>query len=416
MSKPVQKDLSKAEAIAEQLTGKKLSPIIDFSDTSIAFAHKTDKELKKMLWLFGLMNKHWLVGIGAKLGVAAIKMHLPFVESAVRYTIFEQFCGGRTLVETEKTIDTLYSNQVSTILDYGAEGKEGEEELNKTMNETIRAIQFGSNKDAVLMVSSKITGLARFDLLADIQNGKPMTKATRKEYKSVLKRMDAICHVAAENNTAVLFDAEETWIQDTIDHLVTVMMRRYNKKKAVVYNTYQMYRTASLQNLITAYDKATAAGYILGAKLVRGAYMEKERERAQKMGYTSPIHPDKNATDEAYDTALRFCLKNYQTIAICNATHNQNSNLLMAQTIYNEKLDKNHPHLVNAQLYGMSDNLTFNLAKAGYTTAKYVPYGQIAEVVPYLIRRSEENSSITGDMSREYEMVLKEAKRRGLER
>ena len=413
LGRPVNPSLDKYKKIAEKIFGTD-THTVDFSDTARAYAHKNDKELKKMLWLFGLMNKHWLVGLGAKIGIVAIKMHLPFVKSIVKNTVFKQFCGGVSLFETQKTIDILTQNKVFTILDYGAEGKETEADFNKTMNETIRAIQFAGKNDRIPVVSSKVSGLANFDLLASIQAGIPLSTETRIEYKSILKRMDAICHVASQNNTAVYFDAEESWIQDTIDHLVTVMMRRYNRKKVVVSTTFQLYRTDALQNMIDAFNQAEIANYMLGAKLVRGAYMEKERERAEEMGYPSPIHLTKEATDGDYNAAMRFCIDNHEKIALCNASHNAESNYLMAKLIDERKLKKNHIHLNFSQLYGMSDNITFNLAQAGYNVAKYVPYGPIEEVVPYLIRRAEENSSIAGDMGREYQLVLEEVKRRGI--
>ena len=402
------------KAVQAVMDGNK-APVVDFSNTEIAFADKSDKELKKAAWLFGLMNMHWLVGIGSKVGVAAIRLHLPFVESVVKNTIVEQFCGGTTLLECEKNIARLARQQTFTILDYGAEAKEKEEDFNHTMNETIRAIEFASRSQHIPVVSTKITGLARFALLEAVQRGEPFTAETRVEYKSVLKRMDAICHTAARTGVAVFFDAEESWIQDSIDHLVTVMMRRYNREKVVVYNTFQMYRKDRLQFLIHSFNQAQEGGYRLGAKLVRGAYMEKERERAERLSYPSPIHPNKEATDDAFNTAVRFCVDNYERVASCNASHNATSCLLQAELIHQKGIARNHPHLNFCQLYGMSDHLTFNLSRAGFNVAKYVPYGPVREVVPYLIRRAQENSSVTGDMSREYQLVQHEMKRRGLD-
>lgn len=415
LGKPVPKISKELERMAKYIAGDSLPMVnIDFDNTEIAFAHKSDKELKKSAWLFGMMNKHWLVGLGSKLGIAAIKLHLPFVESLVKRTIFDQFCGGTTLLETQKTVDRLNKHKVLTILDYGAEGKEKEEDFNITMNETIRAIEFASQTEGIPVVSTKITGMARFNLLADVQKQVPFNSETRPEYRNVLKRMDAICHVASTNGVKVFFDAEESWIQDTIDHLVTVMMRRYNRGKVVVYNTFQLYRADRLQFLVHSYNLAQKGGYMLGAKLVRGAYMEKERERASTQGYPSPIHENKAATDDAFNAAVRFCVDNYKDIASCNASHNRESAMLQAELIAHKQLPLDHPHLNFCQLYGMSDNLTFNLAEAGYNVAKYVPYGQVREVVPYLIRRAQENSSVTGDMSREYQLVNKELKRRGV--
>ncbi|MCB9291974.1 MAG: proline dehydrogenase family protein [Lewinellaceae bacterium] len=414
IGKPVIKDIKKLREMVLAIKEGREQAVVDFSNTEAAFAALSDAELKKAAWLFGLMNKHWLVGIGSRLGLAAIRLHLPFVESVVKSTIFEQFCGGTTLLECQKTIDKLAGQGCLTILDYGAEAKEREEDFNHTMNETIRAIEFASRSEHIPVVSTKITGMARFGLLEAIQQGESFTKESRKEYKSVLKRLDSICHVAARRGASVFFDAEESWIQDSIDHLVTIMMRRYNRDKVVVYNTFQLYRKDRLQFLIDAFNQSRNGGYLLGAKLVRGAYMEKERERAEKMGYPSPIHPNKAATDDAYDMALRFCVDNYEYIASCNASHNQESNLLQAELIRRKGLPRNHPHLNFCQLYGMSDNITFNLAREGFNVAKYVPYGPVREVVPYLIRRAQENSSVTGDMSREFQLVQNEMKRRGL--
>ncbi len=395
-------------------TNAEQRPLPDFNNTEIAFAGKSNNELHKSARLFGLMNNHWLVGVGSKLGIAAIKMHLPFVEGIVKNTIFEQFCGGTTLLETEKNIKKLYSQKVFTILDYGAEAKEKEEDFNHTMNETIRAIEFASQTPGVTMVSSKISGLARFGLLEAIQRGDVLTREIRSEYKNVLKRVDAICYTASQRGVGVYFDAEETWIQDSINHLVNLMMKRYNRDKVVVGNTFQLYRTDQLQYLMHSFNQAKKDGYLLGAKLVRGAYMEKERDRAARMGYPSPIYPNKAATDDAFNTAVRFCVDNYEYISSCNASHNAESALLQAELIDQRGIPRDHPHLFFSQLYGMSDNLTFNLAAAGFNVAKYVPYGSVREVVPYLIRRAQENSSVTGDMSREYGLVFKEMKRRGL--
>ena len=387
---------------------------LDFSNTEIAFADRTDKELNKTAWLFGLMNKQWLVGIGSKIGLAAIKLHLPFVTGAIKNTIFEQFCGGTTLLEVQKTIDRLNRSNIKSILDYGAEAKEEESELNHTMNENLRSIEFSAKQDAVPIISVKVTGLGRFELLESIQNRVAFTEETKAEYKSILRRLDAICHAAASKGMAVFIDAEESWIQDAIDHLAEMMMKRYNSERVVVYTTCQMYRHDRLQYLYDLAERALKEGYLLGVKLVRGAYMEKERERAEEMGYASPIHPTKEATDEAYNTALRFCIEQYERIASCNASHNADSAYLQAQLIVERGIPRNHPNLYFCQLYGMSDNLTFNLAAAGFNAAKYVVYGSVREVVPYLIRRSQENSSVTGDMSREYRLVADEIKRRGL--
>jgi len=409
---PVPKNLTKLKEMAKKILNTDGTPLVDFSNTEIAFRWKTDKELKKAAWLFGLMNNHWLVGIGSKVGTAAIKMHLPFVESVVKNTIFEQFCGGTTLLESLKNVNKLAEHQVETILDYGVEGKATEEDFNKTMTENIRAIEFAAQHKHIPVISTKITALARFELLESIQRDDTLTQDMRAEYRTVLKRLDAICHTASQKGIAVFIDAEESWIQNAIDHLANLMMHRYNRGKVVVYNTFQMYRSDRLQYLMDSYELAKREGYMLGAKLVRGAYMEKEREHAEKHNLPSPIQPNKEATDDAFNTAVRFCVKHYETMASCNASHNTQSAMLQVELMVEKGIPANHPNLHFCQLYGMSDTVTFNLTAAGYNASKYVPYGQVREVVPYLIRRAQENSSITGDMSREYQLVSTEMKRR----
>ncbi len=387
---------------------------VDFSNTEIAFSGKTDKELKRAAWLFKMMNNKLLVNTGSKLGLMAFKMKLPFVSSIVRNTLFDQFVGGTTLLETQKSIDHLAKYKTLTILDYGAEAKTTEKEYNQTMTETIRAIEFAANNNSVPVVSTKITGMARFGLLEEIHSDVGLTKENWKEYRAVLKRIDSICHVAHEKQVGVFFDAEESWIQESIDHIVQIMMKRYNKNKVIVYNTFQMYRKDRLQFLTQSFDIAKKGGYKLGAKIVRGAYMEKERARAKLNGYASPIHDNKAACDDAFNTAIKFCVNNYENIASCNATHNAESCLLQAKLIAKKDMPNDHPHLNFCQLYGMSDHITFNLAAKGYNVAKYVPYGQVKEVMPYLIRRAQENTAMAGSMSREYQLVVEEMNRRKL--
>ena len=388
--------------------------LVDFSNTEIAFSNKTDKELKRTAFIFKTMNYKWLVDIGSSLALLALKLKLPFVKRIIKNTVFQQFVGGTTLLECQPKIDHLYKHNTQVILDYGAEAKTGEAAFNQTMNECIRAIEFAAQNESVPVVSTKISGLARFGLLEHIQNANSLDAAQRSEYRNVLKRIDAICHIAAEKSVGVFFDAEESWIQQAIDHLVMLMMKRYNKGRVIVYNTFQMYRKDRLAFLFDSFDLAKKEGYMLGAKLVRGAYMEKERERAEEMNYPDPINESKASTDDSYNLGIRFCVDNYLEMASCNASHNEESVRLQANLIAEKNLPKDHPHLNFCQLYGMSDALTFNLAHAGYNVAKYVPYGAIQEVIPYLIRRAEENSAVKGDMSREYKIIQKEVKRRGL--
>ncbi|MEM9885188.1 MAG: proline dehydrogenase family protein [Bacteroidota bacterium] len=387
---------------------------VDFTNTEIAFAYKSDKDLKKTARLFRLMNQPVLVNIGSKLGVWAVKWRLPFVKKIVENTIFRQFCGGTTLLRSKSTIEELYQSNVLSVLDYGAEAKDSEEDFNIIMNEIIRGIEFAANNESVPVVVCKLSGMSHNNLLEKVSSGEPLNEAAQKAWRNVRKRVESICHVAEKNSVAIFFDAEESWIQDAIDQLVEEMMERYNKERALVYGTFQLYRKDRLQFLKDSYDKAQAANYILGAKLVRGAYMNKERERAEEMDYESPIQPNKAATDRDFNAAVRFCVERYQHIAFCNASHNQESCKLQADLIEQLGLPKKHAHLNFSQLLGMSDHLTFNLGKAGFNVAKYVVYGPVREVLPYLVRRAEENSSVTGDMSRELSFIATEMKRRGL--
>ncbi|MBK8564563.1 MAG: proline dehydrogenase family protein [Saprospiraceae bacterium] len=411
--KPV-KSFERLEKMAKAVGAVPSTPALDFSNTEIAFAGKNNAELKETERLFKLMNNRHLVSIGSVVGMLGTKIPLPFFEKITKATIFKQFCGGTTLLESQPAIERLAKLGVNSVLDYGAEAKESEEDFNRTMNENLRAIDFGSRLPSVPVISTKITGLARFGLLEKISSSPNISPEDKGEFKNVLKRVDAICHHAAQVGMSVFIDAEETWIQPAIDLLASRMMKRYNKEKVVVFNTFQMYRTDRLAFLMESFDLAKQHGYLLGAKLVRGAYMDKERKRAEDMGYPSPIQPNKEATDHDYDLGVQFCIENYEQIALCNASHNATSSLKMAALISAKNLPKNHPHLQFCQLLGMSDNITFNLAKAGYNVAKYMVYGQVKEVIPYLIRRSHENSSVTGDVSRELDLILKEVKRRGI--
>lgn len=387
---------------------------IDFSNTEIAFSHLSNTELRRTAWLFNMMSKPFLVKHGSRLALWAVENNLPLAERLVKSTVFRQFCGGTTLLDSQPAIEHLWKFNTLTVLDYGAEAKETELDFNHTMNENIRAIDYAARSKSIPVVSTKITGLARFGLLERIQNAAQLTREELAEYRNALKRLDAICYTAADRGISIFIDAEESWIQDALDHLVWLMMRRYNKKRVVVYNTYQMYRHDRLKFLVESYDRAQTEGFLLGAKLVRGAYMEKERARAAEMGYESPINPTKEATDDCYNTALRFCLDHYDTMACCNASHNAESALLQVELMVQKGIPRDHPNLLFSQLYGMSDNLTFNLAKAGFRSSKYLPYGQVRDVIPYLIRRAQENTSVTGDVGREMALIMKEVKRRGL--
>ena len=360
------------------------------------------------------MNKPWLVKAGSWLGLRAVKWRLPFANIAVKKTIFEQFCGGTTLLECGEKIEKLAQFQVLTVLDYGAEAKETEMDFNHTMNEAIRALDFAARSKTIPVVVAKTTGMGRAELLERISRQEILSQEEEKEYNHLVKRIDAVCYAASERGVSVYIDGEESWVQDAIDSLVDKMMARYNRERVVVYNTFQMYRHDRLDFLKKSFIKSRQMGYLLGAKLVRGAYMEKERRRAAAMNYLSPINLDKAATDQLYDDGIAFCIENIDYVAVCNASHNAESALRQARLMEEKSIPHHHPHLFFSQLYGMSDNLTFNLAAAGYRVGKYMPYGTVREVIPYLLRRAQENTSVTGDMSREFQLIKKEATRRGI--
>ncbi len=387
---------------------------LDFSNTEVAFSNKSDKELKKTAWLFGMMNNASLVKIGSKLGLFGIRFKFPFTESIIRKTIFPQFCGGESLLDSQPVIDKLYEYDVMTILDYGSESKSDEDDLDTTMAETIRAIEMAASNNSVPVVSTKLTGLIDKKVLEKMHNKEELTVGEQRNYQHLVERIDEICENAQKHGIAIFVDAEESWIQDPIDEIVMQMKEKYNTERACVYNTYQLYNIDKLEHLKRDHKRCLEKGVIFGAKIVRGAYMDKERERAEEMGYPSPIHPTKQATDNCYNDGIRYCIENHNTISVCCASHNADSNLLQAKLMYEQGLSNDDPNCYFCQLYGMSDNITFNLANAGYNAGKYVVYGPIRDVIPYLIRRTEENASVTGDMGRELQMIEKELKRRGL--
>lgn len=389
-----------------------LKPIVDFSNTEIAFSSKSDAELKEMRMLFRMMNNQKLVNIGSWLALFTVKNNIPFSQAIIKRTLFKQFCGGTSIFECQPKIDRLYQHQAATILDYGAEAKSSDEDFDETVQKTFQAIDFAASNASVPVVSTKITGIGRFALLQKTQAGESLSPEEQAELARMEQRLHDLCEHAAQRGVGIMVDAEETWVQDVIDDAVERMMAIFNKGRVVVYNTYQMYRHDKLEDLHRAYEKSRMEGYQLGAKLVRGAYMVKERQRAQEMGYESPIQPNKEKTDADYNEALEFCVKHYEHIGSCNATHNIKSCQLQAKWIDDMAIANNHPHLNFCQLYGMSDYITFNLAAKGYNVAKYLPYGPVKDVVPYLIRRAQENTSVTGEMSRELSLIQKEIKRR----
>lgn len=387
---------------------------VDFSNTEVAFAHKSDKELRKAGWLFRMMNKKWLVDLTSSIALIAVRWRIPFSKWLIKATIFEQFVGGESLYECQDKIKKLWHNKTLTVLDYGAEGKSEEEDLDEARDQFLQAIEFAAAHESVPVVSIKVSALSKNSLLEAIQSKESLTIDEVALQTRMEKRVEDICKSGYQHRVKIFIDAEESWIQDTIDSLVEAMMEKYNQESVIVYHTFQMYRKDRLPYLKHCFELARAKGYLLGAKIVRGAYMEKERERAEEMEYESPIHETKDSTDNDFDLAMQFCLDHYEEIASCAATHNMSSCMLQAQLIGSRNLPRNHPHLNFCQLYGMSDHITFNLAHAGYNVAKYVVYGAVEEVVPYLTRRASENTAVKGEFSREYGLIRIELRRRGL--
>lgn len=390
---------------------------ISFDNTENAFAYKSDKDLKGAKFLFNTMGYPWFVQVGTRLTPFIMRTGLP-VHGIIRKTIFKQFVGGETLEETAAVGEILGKYGVDVILDYGVEGKDGEASFDHATDEFIRVINYAATQKTIPFISVKITGLARFKLLQTLNEAPRLRsgihdhEAEINEWDRVRERMYAICEVAAEKNIGVLVDAEESWIQDPIDRLTMEMMEIFNKDKVIVYNTLQLYRHDRLHFLTISQQIAKEKGFKLGMKLVRGAYMEKERARAAEKGYPSPIQPDKDSTDRDYNLALKYCIEHLEEIAIIVATHNEASCLYVVELLNEKGISHQHPHVHFSQLYGMSDNITFNLAKDGLRVSKYLPFGPIRDVIPYLMRRAQENSSVSGQTGRELGLIKKELLRR----
>ncbi len=384
---------------------------VSLDDTEIAFSYKSDEELKKTYLIFSAINISLLTRAGAKLIKIALKLKLP-VQGMLKKTIFRQFCGGERISSCEPTIKQLATYRVKTVLDYSAEGSNDEASFEHVTRETLATIKRAQDDDNLPFCVFKPSGIASITLLTKIQSGEKLTKAEEEAFERVRQRMDTLCRAAYDAKKSIFIDGEESWIQDVIDGLVYEMMERYNKERPTVYNTYQMYRSDMLRNLKRAFQGAATRQYFLGAKLVRGAYMEKERERAKEMGYPDPIQPDKEATDDAYNQALRYCINNKQRIALVSGSHNEYSNQYLTLLMQKHSLKPDDPRVYFSQLYGMGDHVSFNLAHAGYNVAKYVPYGPVQSVIPYLFRRAEENTSVAGQSSRELRLVKSELQRR----
>ena len=387
------------------------APNISFEDTSVAFKYRSDIALRKAHLIFSLINHPWMSATAIALVKVALQLRLP-IEGIIRNTVFSHFCGGESITQSIETTNQLARYGVSTILDYSVEGERSEPGFDATKEEIIRTIEQAHISKNIPFCVFKVTGIASAELFEKIQRKEALTPDETLAFQRCRKRVDTICDKAFSYKIPVLIDAEETWIQDTIDSLAYSMMGKYNKERAIVFNTFQMYRKQSPKNLRDAYHDATMNNYYLGAKLVRGAYMEKERDRAEKMNYASPIFPDKQATDDAFNNALSFCIDHKQRISVMCGSHNEYSSYYLTVLMEKHGLANKDSRVWFSQLFGMSDNISFNLAAAGYNVAKYVPYGPVRSVMPYLFRRAEENTSVAGQSSRELTLIQKEISRR----
>lgn len=385
--------------------------MVSFDNTQIAFSGKSDADLRRSFWLFRMIGSPAFVKIGKALTTFALKLHLP-IKGMIKATIFKQFVGGETIEECNKTVASLGKFNIGTILDYSVEGKESEHDFDACCAETIATIVRAKNDPHIPFCVFKVTGLARFALLEKVSAGEKLTVEEAAEFERIRMRVEKICSVAHQHSKPIFIDAEESWIQQAIDDMADEMMVKLNKEKAIVYNTFQLYRKDRLAYLKSSFEKAKQQNYILGAKLVRGAYMEKERARALKMNYPSPIQDSKENSDRDYNAALLFCVEHIDRVAVCAGTHNEESSLLLVKALEEKKISHDHPHVFFSQLLGMSDHISFNLADDKYNVAKYVPYGPVKEVLPYLIRRAQENTSVKGQTGRELSLIIKEKRRR----
>jgi len=390
---------------------------LSLENTQHAFAYKSNADLRKARFLFSVIQSPLVVSIATNVTPFLMKSGLP-INGLIRSTIFKQFVGGETLEDSARVTKQLGSYGVQVILDYGVEAKEGGENFDAVTEKIIEAVEFAATEKNVPFVSVKLTGLASMNLLETLneaprlRSGIHDSESQTAEWERVRERMYAICDVANEKGIGILIDAEETWIQDPIDRLAIELMGVYNKEKVVVYNTYQLYRHDRLHFLKLSHKLAVEGNFLLGAKLVRGAYMEKERERALAMNYPSPIHDDKNATDADFDAATLYCIQNKENISLIVASHNEHSNLSIVTKMQELGMSNNDTKVHFSQLFGMSDHISFNMALENYNVSKYLPFGPIQDVIPYLMRRAQENSSVNGQTNRELLLIRKELARR----
>lgn len=384
-----------------------------FDNTEIAFQLKSDTELERAHFLFKMISVEPLVRIGTAVTNFAIKANLP-VEGLIRSTVFDHFCGGINEDDCLPVIQRMFDKGVCSVLDFSVEGKGTEVHFDAALETTLKIIQFASKKKSMPIAVFKPTGFGRFYLYQKKSENEVFSTEEQQEWDRVVARYDAVCKLAKDKNVEILIDAEESWMQDAVDELVTEMMKKYNTQSTIVYNTLQMYRHDRLEFLKGQHDLAKKEGFALGYKIVRGAYMEKENERARLYGYETPICKNKQATDENFNQAAKYILDNLSDISLFAGTHNEESSYLVMDLMKEKEIPNNDSRVWFGQLFGMSDNISFNLANLGYNVAKYVPFGPVKDVMPYLIRRAEENTSVAGQTGRELMLIKKERSRRKL--
>lgn len=384
-----------------------------FNNTENAFILKSDNELNRAYFLFKMIGNPTLVKIGTSLTNFALGLHLP-VEGLIRKTVFDHFCGGVNEQDCLKVVDKMYTKGVSSVLDYSVEGKEEEEQFDAALAMTIRTIDFAKESHAIPFAVFKPTGLGRIDLYEKIGAQLPLSSSEQNEWNRVVARFEKVCQYAYDKDVTILIDAEESWMQDAADDLVEKMMEKFNVNRALIFNTLQMYRWDRLDYLKGLHERAKVKGFHIGMKLVRGAYMEKEAKRAEEKGYKNPICPSKQATDDNFNAGVTYMMNHIDTMAIFAGTHNEDSSYLVMQLMAEKGLAKNDSRIWFGQLYGMSDNISYNLAAAGYNIAKYLPFGPVRDVMPYLIRRAQENTSVAGQTGRELSLIISERNRRKL--
>ncbi|MBB1194591.1 proline dehydrogenase [Flavobacterium sp. SOK18b] len=382
-----------------------------FDNTQVAFALKSDTELDRAYFLFKMIANQPLVRIGTAVTNFAIKAHLP-VEGLIRATVFDHFCGGVNEMDCLSVVDKMFTKGVTSVLDYSVEGKEEEDQFDAALKMTLKTIDFAKKRDAIPFAVFKPTGFGRFELYEKLGNNEKLNEEEQIEWNRVVARFDLVCKEAHEKNVSLLIDGEESWMQDAADDLVTQMMRKYNKEKAIVFNTLQMYRWDRLDYLKKLHEQAKNEGFHIGMKIVRGAYMEKENVRAQEKGYPTPICASKEATDINYDAAISYMTENLDMMSIFAGTHNESSTYTLMNLMHEKGIKSNDNRIWFGQLYGMSDNISYNLADSNYNVSKYLPFGPVRDVMPYLIRRAEENTSVAGQTSRELMMIKAERNRR----